>query len=335
MAASSDPISAFWQFWAQTKDRLARAIEHEGGMSDALLDEVGDAVDAIDPDLQWEFGPGRASHHHFCPPAASDARLYSVVERWLRAAPPADEVWELHAGRQSQIARDPRRSLTIGGRQFELDDVLVKTSRDDVREVLHVVVFHPRFASMTQPERNNLTSLLLDSELGEANVERWIGHIAAAEAAPDEAVPLPRVLSLVDALASEATGERHALLEKSIDGNPFLIARNFAVKRIAFPLHVLHVAVTFPFLEPLENGFPTSEEATGLNTLEDILVDALGDSAVWVARETGLGQRVIHFHAVEDEQLARTLDRFTKSLAGYSLEITIAHDFAWDVLDRW
>jgi hypothetical protein len=258
-----------------------------------------------------------------------------VVERWLRAAPAADDVWEFYAGRQGQIAHDPRRSLSIGGRRFELDEVLVKTSRDDVRELLHVVVFHPHFVSMTQPERDNLTFLLLDSELGEANVERWIGHVVAADAAPDEAVPLPQVMALVDALASDATGERHALLERSVDGKPFLVSRNFAIKRIDFPLHVLHVAITLPFLAPLENGFPTSEEARSLDAIEDILTEALGDSAVWLARETGLGRRVIHVHAVEDEQLTRTLDRFTKSLAGYPLEITIAHDFGWDVLDRW
>jgi hypothetical protein len=52
MPASLDPISAFWPFWAQATDRIARAIEREGGMSDAPLDEVRDAVDAIDPDLQ-------------------------------------------------------------------------------------------------------------------------------------------------------------------------------------------------------------------------------------------------------------------------------------------
>ena len=37
MDASSDLVSAFWLFWAPTKDRIAHAIVHEGGMSDALI----------------------------------------------------------------------------------------------------------------------------------------------------------------------------------------------------------------------------------------------------------------------------------------------------------
>lgn len=335
MARASDPIADFWKFWSRTKDRIAHAIVDEGGMSEALIEELNACVEAIDPDLQWEFGPGRKSEHHFCLSAAGDPRLLPVVARWLRAAPPADEVWEIYAGRQGQIARDPRRSLDIGGRRFLLSDVRVQVSPDNLRELLHLEVFHPHFASMEEGERDHLTFLLLDSEVGEANVERWIGQIAAATEAAADSVPLPELPELIAALAHEATGVKHALMEGTVEGKPVIVARNFALKRLDL-LHLeMHVALTFPFLSPLENGFPTTEEGDALYEVEDVLLTALGENAVWIARETGLGKRVVHLHAMEGGSVATILDRFVKSLEGYAVGVDVKHDPTWEVLDRW
>ena len=110
---------------------------------------------------------------------------------------------------------------------------------------------------------------------------------------------------------------------------------NLALKRIDHLPMGDHLTVTFPLATPTPQGLTTPEEAEVLNKLEDELLAALGKDAVYIGRETGQRQRVLHFHVASEGPAAERSRNWAKRHGERRAVIKTAHDPRWQVLRRW
>ena len=101
---SAATIEAFWEWWgAEGARRFAAAIDQNS--FDTIAEDTSARVDAMNNRLGWETGPGAASAHCLYVSSGGDPQLRPLVERWLKAAPPADETWEFASARRRTATR--------------------------------------------------------------------------------------------------------------------------------------------------------------------------------------------------------------------------------------
>jgi hypothetical protein len=327
-----DAIGEFWVWWSEARPRVESAIGT--GAWGELMAEVAERVRAIEPRLDWEFGPGvGGSRHALCLSGKGDPDLRRLTERWVRSGPPADATWEFHPARRA--ARPANLSLTLGiaGREVCFGHFLAAYRVDPSRERIDASIFHSEFPQMEAALRQQCAFIVLDHALGEDGVERWIGSIEAPEEAPSGLEHLRGLLDAVDELEASATGEKWAVLRSENDGAPMLLVLNQALKRIDHPLCDMHVAVTITLESADETGLPSASESGDLDAIEDELVLTLGDAAVYAARETGRGRRTLHFFAPELGRAAGEIDAWaTLHQAEHSIRIAWNRDPAWQAI---
>ena len=332
----SDPraaIEAFWAWWPSVAASIAAGFA-SGVLKDDLVREVGSRVHDIHPSLDWEFGPGRTSQHHLCVSAKGDPTLRIVAERWLHRAPPPTPIWEFHASRQPH----PNGGLVleIAGHKVALDELSVCVAEDATREKLDVKVHHPVFSALADRSlKVQIMFIGLDTLLGEDDVERWIGAIELAEAPPPEAIGFAALRERIRTFAAKATEDKWIILKGERDGAPLFVTLNAALKRVNHLLLDTHVAVTLTLASPTKDGLTTKEEAEVLGVMDDALAAALGDGGVYIGRETGRGKRVLHYHVLEGGPSASILARWRTQHPAYEIEVAVAADPLWEVLDRW
>jgi hypothetical protein len=327
---TDDGIAAFWAWWPSIRPRIEAAIE--SGDWTSIPDEMSAQVSAIDVGLSWEFGSGQRAAHHLAVSSAGDQALRVVAERWLAAAPAADATWEFHPARQPR----PDMVLTLGGENFEPDEVTATWTVDADRERLDVVLHHPALAALEEDGRMTAVFLLLDGALGEDGVERWIGGIDSSVEPLDGAAPFPALGDAVAELAARATGEQFVVLRgEDAEGRPLFVTLNQAIKSIDHLAKDTHVEIDLGLLEPTEVGLTTNEEAATLNQLEDELLAELGSAVVYIGRETRRGRRVIHLHAVGASPQLGAIEAWAPRHLARDVEVRVTHDPTWQILHRW
>jgi hypothetical protein len=330
---TTDGIAEFWSWWQDAKGRIQGGIEG-GGFGDDLVAEISGRVAAIDGDLDWELGPGSRSRHAFCLSPKGDPALRKVTERWLRAAPPPDAIWEYHPARPGNAQLEDAR-LEIDGVELALGEFSAAFEVDEGRELINVRCYHPAFPRMSEELRGTAAFLALDGALGEDGVERWIGGVEAADAPPDGARLMAALRAETDALAKAATGERFAVLRgQDSEGRPLFVTLNAALKRIDHLACDTHVTVDLALLEPTEHGLTTNEEAEQLDALEDELAPLLPD-AVYFGRVTHAGRRVLHYFAPGDSVGRARLDAWASGHRKRAPRVTWTDDPRWIARDRF
>lgn len=332
--SEADPIADFWSWWPTEAAAIAEGFRSKSGLSKEVVDKISALVTAIEPSLDWEFGPGKKSEHHLCLSGKGDPALRVVAERWKRRAPKDDEVWEFYAARQGGHAVG--MSLEFGGHKLSFDDLAFAVDPEDAREIVHLTAFHEAFASMPDAKmRMRVVFIALDNLLGEDGVERWVGRVELAETKPENALGLAALDTFVSEFAAKATGERWMVLKGTRDGAPIFLTTNAALKRVDHLLMDTHLSVTIAIDAPTEQGFPTNEEADALNAIEDALTEALAKDAVYIGRETTRGVRSLHFHVLESGPAAAIVERWRGRFPARSIDVAFARDLRWDVLRRF
>lgn len=329
-------IDAFWTWWRGASPRLAAAIDAKKAVS--ITAEVGAHVDAIDSRLAWETGPGlHGARHHFSLSSEGDIDLRVLTERWVARAPRSDGTWEYYPARQAY----PRDYWALelhdaAGTKIDFSAVKVGFETNVDRELINVRFHHPALAKLDDNERARAAFLTLDNVLGEDGVERWVGAITPSVDPIVDGRPLDALRQEVEKLKKIATGERFAILKgKTADGQPMIATVNLALKRLDHLLMEEHLTVTFPLSSPTPQGLTTPEEADVLNKVEDELLAALGHDAVYIGRETGQRQRVLHFHVASAGPAEARSRAWAKQHKERRAVVTIAHDPRWQVLRRW
>jgi uncharacterized protein DUF695 len=327
-------LDAFWGWWRTAAPRLAATID--AGKAASIASEVGAQVDAIDPRLSWETGPGlKGAHHHLALSPEGDIELRVLTERWLSRAPPPDKTWEHYAARQAFVPAG-QWSLKLGGVTIDPASATVVFETDAVREIVHVTLHHPGLMKLDGSERARAAFLTLDNLLGEDSIERWVGKVDTSVTALLQGKSLDALAAAVETLKKTATGDRFAVLQgKTAGGQPTFASVNLALKRLDHLLMDNHLTVTVPLQDPTPDGLTTKEEATALNALEDELLDKLGHDAVYIGRETGQGKRILHLHVSAQGPAEERARGWAKQHPGRAVEIAVRHDPRWEVLRRW
>lgn len=330
--AEGERIAAFWDWWRSHALSIAQAIE--SGTVVEFAGAISSQVDALHPDLQWELTPGGSAKHALVVTSGGTPELRPLAERWVRAAPPADEIWEYHPARMpDRFAMDTK--LEFGPHALELAQAEVGITIDDERQLVDVLIYHPVLGQMPDDARGQVTFLLLDWLLGEDGVERWIGGIESVTERPPDALPVDALVETVESLARRNPDEEWALLEgRADDGSVVLVTARRPLKRIDHPLLDQHITVTVSYSERNRAGLPEREALVRLRAVEDELIARLGEHAVLAAVETVDGMRTFHLYADSHDPTAR--ERVARwAEATRDARIEVAADPGWRAVQRF
>lgn len=331
---STDPISEFWQWWAESADAIADALD--GGTVQDWVEQISKRVHAIDEKLSWELGPGVQSTHHFCLTSEGERQRRVTCERWLAGAPSSSARWEYYPARQALSGAIKDQALTLAGTEVLFGEFRFALDIDEARRLVHVRVTHPAFAQLSEDLRGTATFLMLDSVLGEDGVERWIGRVdvgPGASETPDTDVDAEGLRAKLGAWNTDDA--QVVILEMQTPEGPVIASVDFGVKRIDHLLMDTHCAVIISIDAPTEVGMVDDVEAVELNELEDRLFDSLGNMAVFLGRETGLGERVIHLHCDATGRVPERINKWASSHPRRTIDLVINHDPEWSVQQSW
>jgi hypothetical protein len=327
-------IEAFWSWWPEAQARIGAAIEQRK-FEEPLIAEVTAKVQAIHPKLTWELGPGGTAQHAFSLSSNGDPELRRLAERWLRAAPLANAVWEFHPARRGAPALSDAR-LQIAEHTVPLGEMRFTVALDRNHERMAVTSFHPAFVAMPDEMRGMTTFITLDRLLGEDTVQRWLGGIRTSVVPLEDGAPFGVLTEAVGLLSREATGERFTTLRgQAPDGRPVFATINLALKWIDHRACDTHGAVDVALLDTDADGMPSDDEAEALNDIEDELEDLITGEAVYFGRETVHGRRALHWFVAPDHPVRPALEAWAASNAGRDVRLTWSPDPRWATADRF
>ena len=301
LAAARAGIDEFWRSWPELRAGLDEALRD--GDTDAVVGVVAPRVAAIHADLAWEHMKGRAAANALVVSAEGDRRRRSTAERWLRAAPPPDGVWEFHSARQPDREAF-ERTLRLDDVDLPLGETRVAFSVDRERRLVDVEVHHPNLRKLGESGRTRFAFLVLDWLLGEEGVERWIGGVTTAKR-QRRGKPLDALAAVVDELALAGSDTGWVLMQaETAEGLPVVATAMQGLSPAARPLFDLHVAVELPYREQNEALLPVGGSSEALNSFEDELIEQLGADGIIVARDAVGGVRTIHVYADAESDAA-------------------------------
>jgi hypothetical protein len=327
-------IEAFWTWWPEAAGRIGAAIE-QAKTDQALIAEVTGRVQAVHPKLTWELGPGSTARHAFCLSPSGDPELRRLTERWLRAAPATNAVWEFHPARRAAPGFASAR-LQIAEHTVPLEDMRFTVALDPNRELMGVTSFHPQFAAMPDEMRGMTTFVTLDRILGEDAVQRWLGGIRASADPLEHGAPFQVLDEAVEMLSRNATGERFSTLRgQAPDGRPVFATVNLALKWIDHLACDTHLAVDLALLESTPEGTPTEAEDDALNDIEDELEEMITGDAVYLGRETAQGRRALRWFVAPDHPVRPALEAWAARNADRDVRLTWSPDPRWTTAMRF
>lgn len=330
----SDPIDAFWHWWARASDELAASYDSGKGLSDEQIDEISSCVHSIDEGLAWETGPGVQSRHSFALSSDGNPALRVLTQRWLARAPQRSAAWEYYPARQASGA-DPKSTLRINGNEFDFSEFRLSLERDETRAVIHVGVYHPVFAQIDEDARSQPAYLFLDDALGEDAVESWVGSIDILTELPSPAATSGALKEEVLSLKTDWDDEQVTGMEGERGGKRIVALARLGLKRLDHLFHDHHWSLSFTFNEPGEAGLGTTDENTELNALEDAIIETLGPRIIWIGHENCGGERVIHFHAAADAAMQDELMKICAAHGEWDPVLGVEPDPAWEILRKY
>lgn len=306
-------IAAFWEEWPRLRAGLEREIASgEYGEATAGLTDL---AEDIDPNLEWELAPGRAALYALCLSAAADPGLRPLTERWVRAAPPPDPIWEYHPAR---LAVEPS-AVAVDGVEFHPAGASAVIELDSGAEELDVTVGHPSFGLIDEALRLQVVFRFLDDLLGEDAADLWIGGVDAAPEALPWGVPFLELAEEVERLAAAAEGVRW---EWSDEDDYELGASRLAVNRALKRLH--HLDLELFVTVSVDEGAPGGGSA---QRVEESMTAAFGAGAAVFARRVFDGFTVIY--AYLDPACEGALDEWAEGLRPAVYEVTAEPDPGW------
>src|SRR4051812_14083046 len=296
-ASELEAISRFWAWWqTQGAEETALAIADQDVAR--IVAPLTKQVKSIQAGLSWELAPGTSSTHVLVVSADGDPALRGVARRWRRAAPAADGLWEYSDARLP--AADPGAiTLTLG--EIRVDVASAQAWARVSGTDLDVAVYHPAFAELDEAERRLATLLLLDTVLGEAAVETWLGTVETATEEPLDPVPLLGLRAVIRELTerfTDAAGDPvWVLMEGSTQAGDRVLAGAQVPLRSATAPHLdTYVAVTVPYTDRTPEGLPDDGSLIPLQRFTDHLSARLGESGRLVAYESHGGVRILHLY---------------------------------------
>jgi hypothetical protein len=277
----------------------------------SMVDEIAGRVNAIHPKLDWELGKGAVAEHGFTLSAVGNAELRATAARWLALAPPPDDTWEFHDGRQPNPTFDGT-GLRIEGHDLSLGETRFHASARE--HAVDIAVFHPAFADLPDSTRTRVAFLCLDWALGEHAVETWVGQVDVATVSAPQTYTVEELRNLVADLARRHEESPWTMLQgQTRDGRFMLATTQVPLRGARWPRFDTHVALTLPF-DDRGNGMPTEPALESLRAFEDSLTSLLGGDGELLAHETREGARTLHYYVDGETELP---SRLAKAISGW------------------
>lgn len=290
-------IGEFWAWWTMQGAELTAAAL-AAGCPERVEPEISRRMDPIAADLVWEIAPGERSRHELVVSGEGDPVRRAIVRRWRMAAPPSDGTWSYSDVRRP--AADP------SGVVLHFDDSQLDVARAcalaRVRGAsLDVTVYHPGFTGMPEQDRNAATFLLLQTVLGEASVQAWLGSIGSTDVPPLDPVPLTGLRSVVSELHQRFTaadgGPSWIVLEGTApNGSRVVATAQVPLRAATAPQLDTYLGIAVPFSDRTADGQAGELAAKALGELAATLAERLGGNGRLVAHETVNGVRVLHLY---------------------------------------
>lgn len=326
----AERIEQFWHWWTTTgAEAVAQALD-EGRVLE-MVDEITARVKAINLVLAWELGPGDTSRHQLIVTPGGDPTARAVARRWVLRAPETDATWAYRDSRQP--AADPESAeLEVAGERLDVASAVAAVAIRGA--AVDLGVHHPAYARLGEQERQVATFLLLDTVLGEATVETWVGAVTATAFMPLDPVPLAMVRGVVRDLAAsfrDADGApRWVLLTgESPEGHAILASAEVPLRPVVAPHLDTYVGIFLPFGDQTDVGLPGPAALIALRDLEDQVVSALGVDGKPVAHQTSAGVRVLHVYVDGTTSAVDTVRRLAKLWPGGGADVHEQPDPEW------
>jgi hypothetical protein len=324
----------FWAWWDNVRPAFEQAFTG-GNVPAALVEELGARVDAVARGLVWELsrsdGEGdEAGGWTLVVGPGGSPELYAVAAR-LVAAAPGDPGWTytwlrpVQADVSGIVLHAHGREVRVGETRFGLEE------RDGVVDVR---VDHPALRKLRGQEGLGTAFMLLDTILGEGDVERYVGTVEAGRVhfrAADPAALRAAVvrMSQAEGAPRPGGGGSWSVLKTEREGSPAFITLDRSLRHVDHPLFDVRAHVIYGLLHPNEAGLTTNEEAEQLYALEDALLEHLGPDAILVARQTYGGRRTLIL-AIDGESTARAwLEQAARESDGRPMGVTFHDDPGW------
>jgi len=327
-------IASFWQWWtAEGADRTTRALAAQSPdrMTYSLTTKVGE----IHPDLAWELAAGADAEHQLVVTAEGDAELRAVARRWLRSAPAADATWE-YADLRQPVADLEGMTLGIADERIGFADVVVAARRDGHR--LDVALHHPSFGVLPEGVRNQVAFLALDSTLGEAGTELWIGDVAVLETPPLDGFGLAGLrVAVQDVRATTLDSDGHpvwVVLSGESEDGPVLAVTQVLLSPLLAPQLDQYVSVVVPYTDRTPEGFPGPDSIDELRRLEDHLTERLGGSGRLVAHQSQAGVRTVHAYVDSTTPAAEQVRAAVSGWTQGTVVVSAAPDPSWSAVSH-
>jgi hypothetical protein len=324
-------IERFWSWWAGARDDVGDALDDRDG--GRLRDLLEPRVEGVHRDLTWFAGPGPHARFMLVLSGARNPALRVVAERWRRAGPPDDQIWEHHPAFPAEPGAF-EGSVTIGDRRLEAGQAVSQVQVDDRRYRMDVQVYHPAYPELSDLDRSRIANVLVGWSLGEDDVDRWVGQISATAVRPLDSVPVAMLGAVVRQFGERWGNERWATLEGSYGNRRLIAAARHPLHRVDHPLFDEHIAVRLRYSDALPDGLPSERAMLELAGIERSVVGGLSGEALLVAHQTSSGERVLHFYG---DSAHSAVPRIRRLLAGYpggATSVQAEFDPMWENVDH-
>jgi hypothetical protein len=323
-------IADFWSWWADARSKVDAALAAR--QLGALQDEVSAHVAAIHPELEWEIGNGLHADHVLCVTSAGVMEHRALTERWRLAGPAGDATWE-YAGARLPDPAALDIVLTHAGTELALAATRLAVNVDEERQLLDIVVHHPRFHEMEDGPKRYVVYLVLDWVLGEDEVERWIRAVDPSDGDPPDSVPIGALGEIVSSLRARHTEPNWALFDATgPDGGPMIIVARRPLKRVEHPLFDLHGEISLPFAARTPMGLPEASALEQLRAFEDVLMAALGNELLLAGHQTHAGVRTFHVYCDGQGTARAEVDAFLARWSWPGASLAWSLDPEWAVI---
>jgi hypothetical protein len=190
-------IEAWWQAFTAKAGEFDKLLRRSADLSQ-FMEET---LQAIHPDLMWEFGPAvRTKGHRLIITPETNRWLRPLVRTILHRAPKL-EGWEFYPYR---LPEDPEQTaLAVKGRVgLNIDGATVDASVAPGRKIDLFYSF-PKLAKKSEDERMQAAFVTTEVLLGEQVLDTWIGVIGLQDGATgsgSEPLPLGQAQTAVSTL---------------------------------------------------------------------------------------------------------------------------------------
>lgn len=127
-----------------------------------------------------------------------------------------------------------------------------------------------------------------------------------------------------------------SLFEGKYNNSPMIVRKNFGVKELVAHRDLpCHVGFAIPLNNPNKNGLPTEHENVVLSQIEDILLDALKNSAVLVLVITTNRMREFVFYSNSSDDIIRWYENGNQKIKDHQIQIAVEVDKSWGVYKQF